>query len=166
MGDERLFCFALSDFYDIPEAAEEISSLEHFYFFDEIQNVDGWERFALRAAHQGLRLDIATSNARMLSKEILGKLSGRYFFKEILPYSFKEYLRASLIHKRCHAAGEKGTMISTLRDYFVYGGFPESLSFADKRGCASNVFQKVLYGDIVARQRIRNENGLKLLIKK
>ncbi len=57
-------------------------------------------------------------------------------------------------------------MISTLRDYFVYGGFPESLSFADKRGCASSVFQKVLYGDIVARQRIRNENGLKLLIKK
>lgn len=82
LGDERLFGFTLSDFDDILELAEEISLLKHFYFFDEIQNVDGWERFALRAANQGLRLDITGSNARMVSKEILGELSGRYFSKK------------------------------------------------------------------------------------
>ncbi len=164
--DERLFGFALNDFDDILEVAEEISPLEHFYFFDEIQNIDGWERFAIRAANQGLKVDITGSNAKMLSKEIEGRLGGRYLSKEVFPYSFREYLRAKGIQEEGYTAKEKGKMLSSLGEYFAFGGFPEALNFNDRREYVSNVFQKVLYGDIVARQKIRNENGLKLLIKK
>lgn len=113
-----------------------------------------------------MRVDLAGSAAKILSKNTIGKLGGRYFFKEVFPYSFHEYLKAAFIQEQAYTAKEKGRALSALQDYFVYGGFPESLSFADKREYASNVFQKVLYGDIVARQKIRNENGLKLLIKK
>ena len=164
--DERLYGFGLGDFDDILETAEEISPNEHYYFFDEIQNIDGWERFAIRLANQGLKVDIAGSNAKMLSKEIEGRLGGRYLSKEILPYSFAEFLRAKGVPSSPDTAKEKGRLLSALHEYFQFGGFPESLSFSDRREYVSNVFQKVLYGDIVARQRIRNENGLKLLIRK
>lgn len=164
--DERLLGFSLSDFEDVLEAAEEIIPGEHYYFFDEIQNIDGWESFAIRVANQGLKVDITGSNAKMLSKEIEGKLGGRYLSKEILPYSFEEYLRANGIESESYTAKGKGEMLAALERYFAFGGLPESLSFLDKREYVSNVFQKVLYGDIVARQKIRNENGLKLLIKK
>lgn len=164
--DERLTGFSLSDFEDILETAEEIVSGDHYYFFDEIQNIDGWERFAIRVANQGLKVDITGSNAKMLSREIEGKLGGRYLSKEILPYSFREYLRANGVEGEPCTAKDKGKTLGELQRYFSFGGFPESLSFLDRREYVSSVFQKVLYGDIVARQRIRNENGLKLLIKK
>ena len=164
--DERLFGFTIKDFDDVFETAEEISPLEHFYFFDEIQNIDGWERLAIRIANQGLKAYLAGSNEKMLSQEMVGKLGGRCFFKEILPYSFGEYLRAGLIQEEIYTAKEKGKTLSALGDYFAFGGFPGALNFADRRGYVSNVFQKVLYGDIVARQKVRNGNGLKLLAKK
>ena len=164
--DERLFGFTIKDFDDVFETAEEISPLEHFYFFDEIQNIDSWERLAIRIANQGLKAYLAVSNEKMLSQEMVGKLGGRYFFKEILPYSFWEYLRAGLIREEIYTAKEKGKTLSALGDYFAFGVFPWALNFADRRGYVSNVFQKVLYGDIVARQKVRNENGLKLLVKK
>ena len=122
--DERLFGFTIKDFDDVFETAEEISPLEHFYFFDEIQNIDGWERLAIRIANQGLKAYLAVSNEKMLSQEMVGKLGGRYFFKEILPYSFWEYLRAGLIREEIYTAKEKGKTLSALGDYFAFGGFP------------------------------------------
>ena len=151
--DERLLGFTFKDFDDIIETAEEIIEGDHYYFFDEIQNVDGWENFAIRIANQGLKVDITGSNAKMLSKEIGGKLGGRYLIKEIFPYSFSEYLRANSIKEDAITAKEIGQIKGVLSQYFSYGGFPESLNFIDKREYVSNVFQKVLYGDIVTRYK-------------
>ena len=164
--DERLLGFTFKDFDDIIETAEEIIEGDHYYFFDEIQNIDGWENFAIRIANQGLKVDITGSNAKMLSKEIGGKLGGRYLIKEIFPYSFSEYLRANSIKEDAITAKEIGQIKGVLSQYFSYGGFPESLNFIDKREYVSNVFQKVLYGDIVIHYKVRNENGLKLMMKK
>ena len=61
-----------------------MSNKKHYFYFDEIQEIDNWEYFALRIANQGLKVDITGSNAKMLSREIEGKLGGRYISKEIL----------------------------------------------------------------------------------
>ena len=94
--DERLLQFNVEDFDDVLQVAEELSSKKHYFYFDEIQNIDGWEKFAIRISNQGYKVDITGSNAKMLSKEVEAKLGGRYISKEILPYSFNEFLRASL----------------------------------------------------------------------
>jgi len=51
-------------------------------------------------------------------------------------------------------------------EYFIYGGFPEVIKFEDKRMYLSNLFQKLFYGDIIARYRIKNEKALQLVVKK
>lgn len=164
--DERLIEFGVEDFEDIVLVAEELSTNEHYFYFDEIQNIDGWEKFAIRLANHGYKVDITGSNAKMLSKEVEAKLGGRYISKEIMPYSFSEFLKANGIEKNGYSVKEIGKVNSLLNQYFINGGFPESLLFVNKREYISNIYQKVLYNDIIVHNSIRNENGIKLMIKK
>ena len=164
--DERLLEFTANDFDDILLVAEELSNKKHYFYFDEIQNIDGWEKFAIRIANQGYKVDITGSNAKMLSKEVEARLGGRYISKEIMAYSFDEFLRANKANKEGYSVKEIGQINSLLNDYFVNGGFPESVSFKNKREYVSNVYQKVLYNDIIVHNNIRNESGVKLMIKK
>lgn len=164
--DERLIGFNVSDFEDIILVAEELTNKKHYFYFDEIQNIDGWEMFAIRIANQGHKVDITGSNAKMLSKEVASKLGGRYITKEIYPYSFIEYLKAHDIYKEGYSYKDIATINNILNIYFENGGFPESLLFKNKREYISNVYQKVLYNDIIVHNDVRNENGIKLMIKK
>ena len=164
--DERLIDFKLNDFDDILLVAEEMSSKKHYFYFDEIQNIDDWEKFAIRVANQGFKVDITGSNAKMLSNEVAAKLGGRYIMKEILPYSFKEYLRANNLNNDAYSTKEIAKINNILEQYFIYGGFPASIDFKNKREYVSSVYQKVLYKDIITHNKVRSENGMKLLIKK
>ena len=164
--DERLIDFKLSDFDDILLVAEEMSSKQHYFYFDEIQNIDDWEKFAIRVANQGYKVDITGSNAKMLSKEVAAKLGGRYIMKEILTYSFNEYLRAHNLNYDVYSTKEIAKINNLLEQYFIYGGFPASIDFKNKREYVSSVYQKVLYNDIITHNKVRSENGMKLLIKK
>ena len=164
--DERLIGFNVSDFEDIILVAEELTNKKHYFYFDEIQNIDGWEMFAIRIANQGHKVDITGSNAKMLSKEVASKLGGRYITKEIYPYSFIEYLKAHDIYKEGYSYKDIAIINNILNIYFENGGFPESLLFKNKREYISSVYQKVLYNDIIVHNDVRNENGIKLMIKK
>ena len=164
--DERLIDFKLNDFDDILLVAEEMSSKKHYFYFDEIQNIDDWEKFAIRVANQGYKVDITGSNAKMLSNEVAAKLGGRYIMKEILPYSFKEYLRANNLNNDAYSTKEIAKINNILEQYFIYGGFPASIDFKNKREYVSSVYQKVLYNDIITHNKVRSEKGMKLLIKK
>ena len=164
--DERLIDFKLNDFDDILLVAEEMSSKKHYFYFDEIQNIDDWEKFAIRVANQGYKVDITGSNAKMLSNEVAAKLGGRYIMKEILPYSFKEYLRANNLNNDAYSTKDIAKINNILEQYFIYGGFPASIDFKNKREYVSSVYQKVLYNDIITHNKVRSENGMKLLIKK
>jgi predicted AAA+ superfamily ATPase len=49
---------------------------------------------------------------------------------------------------------------------FYIGGFAESFPMQDKRNYLNSLYQKILLGDIVARNAIRNENAIRFLVKK
>ncbi len=49
---------------------------EPVFFFDEIQEVAGWEKFVNRMYEQGRKVFITGSNATMLSSEISSSLTG------------------------------------------------------------------------------------------
>ena len=165
--DERLLGFEARDFEDILLAAEEITSEKHYFYFDEIQNIDGWEKFAIRLANAKEKVDITGSNAKMLSREVSAKLGGRYRTKIIHPYSFKEFLRAKSIDaSAAYSVSSRAAITNAFQEFYRFGGFPESLYSIDKREYVSNIYEKILLGDIVTRNAIRSENGMRILIKK
>ena len=167
--DERLADFKLTDFNDILIAANTITTEKHYFFFDEIQNVDGWERFARRLADQNERVFITGSNSKTLGQDIISRLGGRYMIKYVSPFSFKEYLRAKNLEFDQIAllnSKNRGEIESALSDYLRYGGLPETLNITDKRDYLNNIYQNVFLSDIIVRNRIRNPEGLALLMKK
>lgn len=165
--DERLLGFGVGDFEDILLAAEEITSEKHYFYFGEIQNIDGWEKFAIRLANAGEKVDITGSSAKMLSREVSAKLGGRYRTKIISPYSFNEFLRAKSIEKEsAYSVSDRAAIANAFQEFYRFGGFPESVNSIDKREYVSNIYEKILLGDIITRNSIRNENGMKVLIKK
>ena len=167
--DERLSEFSVNDFNDILAVQAEMSDKKGWFFLDEIQNIDGWEKFARRLADSKEHAFITGSNAKMLSTEIENRLGGRYLTKYVTPYNFREYLTAKNIDfsdKAILATKDSGKIKRAMETYFYFGGFPENLEYKDKREYVSSIYQKVLLGDIAARNGIRNTAGLRLLMKK
>ena len=167
--DERLNGFSISDFNDIVAVQAEASSKKGYFFMDEIQIVDGWEKFARRMADQKEFIWITGSNSRLLSGEIASTLGGRFLIKEISPYSFREFLKAndfSANISKTLSTKTQGELSSLFSEYQLWGGFPEQLKFSNKREYASTVYQKVLLGNIAMRHQIRNINALRSLVKK
>ena len=167
--DERLSEFTVADFNDILSVQSEMSDKKGYFFLDEVQNIDGWEKFARRMADAKERIYITGSNAKMLSREIETTLGGRFFTKHITPYTFSEYLTACEIshdEEALFKTKTNGKIRSACAQYLQYGGLPESLLYKAKREYISGVYQKVLLGDIITRNKIRNDYAVKILIKK
>ncbi len=166
--DDRLENTSIADLDLIKTAFEEMYDTKPIFFLDEIQIVEGWEKFVRRLADQKYRVYITGSNAKMLSSEIATTLGGRYVIKEVFPYSFDEYLKANGIDlSKKNARFDKWKEIQKLFEtYFQYGGLPETVDVKDKRSWLSGLFGKLFFGDLVARHAIRNEFILKLLVKK
>lgn len=167
--DERLSEFTLNDFNDILSVQAEMSDKKGWFFFDEIQNIEGWEKFARRMADSKEHTFITGSNAKMLSAEIETRLGGRYLTKYVTPFNFREFLKAKNIDysdKTIFSTKDSGKIKREMEKYFYFGGFPENIEYKDKREYVSSIYQKILLGDIAARNGIRNTNGLRLLMKK
>ena len=167
--DERLAEFSIGDFNDILSVHSELSTQPGYYFFDEIQNVNGWEKFARRLADAGERVWITGSNAKMLSSQIATTLGGRYLVKHVTPYRFDEYLDASGIahdSNALYSTKAKGSIAGAFGAFYQHGGFPESLRYDSPREYVESVYQKVLLGDIAARNNVRNPDALRVLMKK
>ena len=68
--DDRISSMTISDLDLIKVCYEEMYDTIPIFFLDEIQIVQGWEKFARRLADKGFRVFITGSNANMLSSEI------------------------------------------------------------------------------------------------
>ena len=167
--DTRLEGFTAEDFNLILECHQEMYGKRPMLFLDEIQNVDGWQKFARNLADKKYSVFITGSNAKMLSKEIMATLGGRYLAVEVYPFSFKEYLSCTGVaydDLALTATESKARFMKAYGEYFTWGGLPESIKLPVKRNYLSSVFQKIYLGDIVQRNGISNPRLLQLMIKK
>ena len=167
--DTRLEGFTADDFNLILECHQEMYGRRPMLFFDEMQNIEGWQKFARNLADKKYNVFITGSNAKMLSKEMMATLGGRYLPVEVYPFSFQEYLSYVQIpydELSLTATESKGRFMSAYREYFTWGGLPESIHLPVKRGYLSSVYQKIYLGDIIQRNGISNPRLLQLMLKK
>ena len=169
--DERLLGFDVSDFNQILSVHAELSGRRSLpiLFLDEIQLIDGWEKFARRMADAEAQIYITGSNAKMLSIDVAAALGGRFFTINVYPLSFSEFLSTKNVKATPKDALSTvgGALIRREFDsFFRYGGFPECINLSNKLEYLNILFQKIYLGDIAVRNKVNNVFPLRILLKK
>ena len=164
--DERLVSFKVEDFQMLLELFYELFGEQKTFYFDEIQNVEQWERFVRRLHDTGNKVYITGSNARMLSRELGTHLTGRYLSYELYPFSFKEFIlckNPDLLGKNYYKTNVKAEFLALFHEYFNNGGFPNFVKTGDELALKT-LFENILYRDIMVRNNITNEKEIKELV--
>lgn len=164
--DERLIQFTVEDFQMLLEVFIELFGEQSTFYFDEIQNIDGWERFIRRLYEQGKKIYITGSNAKLLSKELGTHLTGRYIQLEVYPLSFMEIIqheRPSVLTKKALSTSDNGIVAHHFSNYIKKGGIPEYVKFG-KAEYLRDLFEGILYRDIIARYKINNDKPLREIV--
>ncbi|BAI61447.1 conserved hypothetical protein [Methanocella paludicola SANAE] len=143
--DERALNFEVSDFERLDGVFSEINRGATHYFFDEIQNVPGWEVFVRRKLDEGKKFFITGSNSSLMSKELGTKLTGRHLTYDLFPMSYSEALRLT---------GESASLAS-FDKYFMTGGFPGYIRH-DNDMMLQQVFDDIVVKDIVVRYGLKD----------
>jgi len=142
-----------------------------YFFFDEIQNVAGWEGYVRRLVDtENIQLLVTGSSAKLLSKEIATGLRGRSVSTEIFPFSFTESLRHE--DRTWQPTMQPGSHQKTWLEhrfarYMQVGGFPEVQRLSDEHRV--RVLQEyvdvVILRDVVERHHISHVAPLRYLIR-
>lgn len=167
--DERLMGMTAQELNLILEVHGMMSKERPILFLDEIQNINGWEKFARRLADNKYRVYITGSNAKMLGSDVATTLGGRYITKHIMPYSFPEFLQANEVSYDSNTLATtfgRAEVQGLFTNYFRFGGFPEGARLASKRDYINSVYQKIYLGDIASRNKIENQFSLRVLFRK
>lgn len=135
-----------------------------YFFLDEVQEIQGWEKAVNSlASDYDVDLYVTGSNSRMMSSEIATYLTGRYVSFRIFTLSFEEYLtfrRQYTSVKEPHAA---------LADYIRLGGFPAThlreYSQDEVYTIVRDIYNSTVFSDIVRRNQIRKIDQLERIIK-
>ncbi len=150
-----------------------ISLKDTYMFFDELQNVKGWETFVRRVYDRYTRnIYVTGSNSKLLSKEIATSLRGRTLTYEVFPLTFKEFLSFKGFYYKepdFYNIEKRALLKEKFSEYLFYGGFPEVLFFDDKSlklKTLQDYFEVMLYRDLVERYSIKNQTALKYFIKR
>ncbi|MFH2220180.1 MAG: ATP-binding protein [Pseudomonadota bacterium] len=174
--DERLADMTFRDLHWISDEyyalyPEARSGKVHF-FFDEIQLVQGWEKYVRRLMDsENVQIYVSGSSARMLSREIASSLRGRSVEAVIYPYSFREFLKSRNIDVprslRRITKQMRSLLENQLIGYLHTGGFPEAqgLSPMDRNLLLQGYVNTVLFRDIVDRFNVTNIAVMKTLMR-
>ena len=173
--DERLLPLGASELGGINEAYYRLFP-EHrdrtcYFFFDEIQNIPGWETWVRRLLDtEPVQIVVTGSSAKLLSREIATTLRGRSICTEIFPFSFRESLAhegiAQITAPR-PGAKKRALLENRMRRYLVRGGFPEVQALADEYRIRilQEYVDVVILRDIVERYQVGNILPLRYLIR-
>ncbi|MEI6072215.1 MAG: ATP-binding protein [Verrucomicrobiae bacterium] len=135
-----------------------------YCFFDEIQEVSGWEPFVDRLLRtEKCEVYLTGSSAKMLSQEVATQMRGRALSWEMFPFSFGEFLD----YKKLSSSGALSTrnrlvIQKAFEEYWDSGGFPEVLGI-DRRlrvKTHQEYFHAVLFRDLVERHNIAHPRAV------
>jgi len=141
---------------------QELYGKEAILFLDEIQIIEGWEKFVNRLYEQNRKIFVTGSNASLLSSEISTSLTGRNKTIELNPFSFNEFCRFKRLNVDLNrlSSNDKTIIRRAFNDFFRNGGFPLVVKENDL-DLLDAYFKDILYRDIIARNRITQVDELK-----
>lgn len=140
-----------------------------YFFFDEIQNICGWEKFIRRIYDTiSKNVYVTGSNSKLLSSEIATSLRGRTLSFEVYPLSFKEYLNFKNISIDLYSSTSLAYIKNAQENYLKEGAFPEILFIDEqyKNQVLQEYFNVLLYKDLAERYNINNTIALKFFLKR
>ncbi|MGK5083053.1 ATP-binding protein [Bdellovibrionota bacterium FG-1] len=137
--------------------------LPELVVFDEIQNIDGWERWVRKAVDMGqFGLILTGSSSKLLSSEISTSIAGRCIEKTVWPLSFGEFLKFSN-----NKASSQDEYLAAMRIFLQWGGFPEVVLTQDpqeKRDLLRQYMNDLILKDVISRNEIRNKRALDVVV--
>ena len=174
IGEENFLCinfeqFSNSQFLDVESLYKKIVDFQKntkgkiYLFFDEIQEVDGWEK-CINSCRVDFDCDIyiTGSNAKLLSGELTTYLAGRYVEFVIYPFSFAEFFEMNLIK---NPNVDKATCFM---QFLKTGGMPFLSNFPDDDSAKSqyliDIYNSVVLKDVVKRNNIRDVDTLERIV--
>jgi len=174
--DERLELFPQTLDFIIQAYVELYPGLnleECYFFFDEVQNAEKWEKFVRRIYDTiSKNIFITGSNSKLLSQEIATSLRGRTVKYELFPLNFREFLKFKKfdfnVNLDFYDPQKKAMLIKLFKEYLLFGGFPE-IPFLEeelKIKTLQEYFEVMLYKDIVERYKIKDTLVLKYFLKR
>ena len=157
--DPRLISFESEDFEKLYKIWLDNNAKPNIKIaiFDEIQNIEGWERWMNFFSDQkGFKVFISGSNSKLLSSELSSFLTGRHKDITLYPLSFNEILKHDLpeLIKPRKTTEEKIIVNSLLKQYLHFGGFPRVWLGKD-RSLLGEYYKDILLKDIVSRRKLR-----------
>lgn len=137
----------------------------HYFLLDEVQNIDGWDEvISALYAEKDTDIFITGSNSKLLSSELSTFFTGRYIDFKIFTLNFAETLEFKKAFNR-----PIDTTAAEFTNYLNRGGFP-SLYVAEQTerqddAEVSDIFNSILYRDLVERKNIRNQELLGRIVR-
>ena len=130
-----------------------VNKEKYYLFFDEIQNVKGWEK-AINSfkASKNVSIFITGSNSDLLSGELATHLAGRYVSFKIYPFTFKEVCQLKNIT-------DKNDLEEAFNDYITWGGLPQRFMLTDEmqiKTYLSDIYNSIIVKDIIERFNIKD----------
>ena len=130
-----------------------VNKNKYYLFFDEIQNVENWEK-AVNSfkASNNVSIFITGSNSDLLSGELATHIAGRYVSFKTYPFTFKEVCKLKNITN-------KQNIDEAFDDYINWGGMPQRFMMTDEiqtRTYLSDLYNSILVKDIIARFNIKD----------
>lgn len=174
IGEENFLCinfeqFSNSQFLDVESLYKKITDFQKntkgkiYLFFDEIQEVDGWEK-CINSCRIDFDCDIyiTGSNAKLLSGELATYLAGRYVEFVIYPFSFAEFFEMNRLK---NPNVDKATCFM---QFLKTGGMPFLSNFPDDDSAKSqyliDIYNSVVLKDVVKRNNIRDVDTLERIV--
>jgi uncharacterized protein len=159
--DERLINFTVEDFAEMMLLFQKQSTATTV-FIDEIQNIEGWERFIRRIHDENYKIFITGSNAKLLSSELGTHLTGRYLKAELFPFSFREVLKYTQTDYQKLTTKKKVSILKQFDEYLIKGGMPEYMKYGEEE-FLSRTYEDIIYRDIITRHKLKETKSFRQL---
>ena len=134
-----------------------INKAKYYVFFDEIQNIDKWEKVvnSLKSKYnENISIFITGSNSDLLSGELATHIAGRYVSFKVYPFTFEEVCELKDIKGK-----DKYELEKVFDDYIIWGGMPQRFSLNDElqvKTYLSDVYNSIVIKDIIERFKIKD----------
>jgi predicted AAA+ superfamily ATPase len=164
--DDRLTGFMAADFQTVQDAFLELrpeTAGRIVYLFDEIQHVEGWERFCRRVTErENAAVYVTGSSSKLMPLEVDTAIRGRAWSVAVFPFSFPEFLQLRMgrpdRNEILYGTGKVETK-RLFAEYAKWGGFPETALAADpldKTKLLKEYLRAMFFRDLVERYGMTN----------